>query len=223
MLPPFKDWRYFKREWNKLWRKYVTEYPCILLSFDLLTEDEKELTLQVFPALWRDQEQLIKRLPPDPDRKHPSERRIKRPKGRASMPWENEITDIGLPVEPDDRYKLFDNFKDSFIEKYCLECGKYKCCQPKYSRSVIVFLEKRDPSYIAKFKYRDYCSDECKKKSRNKRRRKLKSSRVCPYCKKEYEGYGRTCQKSWCKKRAYREESNSILFNHLPEAFNIFN
>jgi len=207
MLPYFKNWRQFRRAWNKLWQEYVTKYPSILLQFDLKTDEEREVSLLILPLMWMDQEDLIKRLPPD--LKHPDNRKIKRPTGRALVPWEHEITDISGPnaLGGDDRFDSFQFYDNFFVEKYCQTCNNYKLDRSKYSQSVIDFLEKRDPSFIKKFKYRNFCSDECKKKARNQSRRKLKSIKICPYCKEEYEGYGRTCKKSWCKKRAYRKKT----------------
>lgn len=208
ILPDFKNWRHFRGEWNKIYQNYVTEYPILLLDFDHQTVEERELSLRVRPMMLKAQNALRKRLPKDI--KRPDIIKIKRRVGRILVPFEHAITDRFLSgAEDNSEYLLYDGFRETIVKKTCLSCGKYEFYRSMYPQSVIDFLEIRDPSYNVKFKYRDYCSDECKRKSHNLRRRKFKSIRQCPYCKEEYEGYGRTCGKHRCKKRAYRKKVNA--------------
>lgn len=204
MVHYFKNWRAFCKAEKALELKFILKYPGILCQSPI-TENDRRLCNKHKKAVsfrWYDEAEKIRNRLPDDVRDNPPDSRL----GRLHT-WAFVQTDIPAGYRDLVYEDYYRGFQDPHLH-WCKTCGIVSNYNAKLPKSVFDFLLNRDESFF-KFKYRDYCSEDCKNKSRNEGRKQEKITLICPICKKEYQTRSvkpaATCKKSACQRANYRK------------------
>lgn len=202
MIGPFRDSKQYYREYKKLWHKITQKYPVFLLPWPPNRYQEKiwKKALREFEV---GEEEIKKRLSQDLE------------KQPIDLEESDQIKIMGIILSKEQINALNHPWivihQKGKSGKICKGCGKfslYNPDDPPYVRRIDIMWGEGMITF-RKFKYRDYCSDECKKKARNERRRKIKPIKTCLYCHSQYEGRARTCHKYACQKQAFRDSKKA--------------
>jgi hypothetical protein len=221
-IRPFSSYKAYNRAIVRLDAKFEHKYPVIRLPRP--PKGYKRIWETAWAEYDKERQELQSRLPLEDDPDFPDE-------PMPISPYEIEVTPehpYGTRYKRDhdgkaylkDRTKeMFDFYENNHpwavvyrpsrsggnpLCKTCKKMSVYRKGDPE-EPPIPNSLWDNEIVTFQKFKYRDYCSDECKREAHNKRRLKEKEKRMCPYCHAEYTGRGKTCSKSACRKQAFRK------------------
>lgn len=227
---PFSSYKAYERAISRLDAKFERKYPVIRLLRP--PKGYKRIWEKARVEYDIESEKLKSRLPTVPiigdfSKYVETQQRIQKkfPGLLDGVPSDNDDTVPISPLEIDTRDPnapigtLLDYYEKihpsalvyrpsrSGINPICKTCKKMSVYRKGDPEKPLMpdFLWGREIVTFQKFKYRNYCSDECKREAHNKLRRKVKEKRICPICHVEYEGRGKTCKKSACRKQVFRE------------------
>lgn len=210
---PFSSYKAYERAINRLDDKYERNYPVIRLPRS--PKGYKKIWDKAWAEYDQEFELLKSRLPIVQDSDFPDEpvtvspyEILIEPEHPFGTLYQKDLTTNQLDfMENDHPWSVVHRSSRSGVNPICKTCKKMSVYRNGDPEKPLMkdFLWGNEVVTFKKFKYRDYCSDECKRKAHNKRRRKEKEKRICPYCHAKYEGRGKTCKKPACRKQAYRK------------------